>query len=1335
MFGRRWLALRVTAVAVFAAAGSAAAPSVPTNFVVDDAAPGAGLVVPTGIAFLPDGRFFVCEKRGRVYEVRSGIKRPTPIWANENEVLDQGDRGLLDVALDPNYFVNHYLYLLYSVDPDTNGVDDNTVAFNRLTRYQVNFTDSASVIPSSRTILFGHVWPSGPLVASDSHAIGSLRWGRDGSLLVSTGDGAHYEYMDPGGKDPSAFLPGRTDPNEDIGSFRSLDITNLCGKVLRINPATGQGYASNPYVNGNLGSVQSRIWCYGLRNPFRFNVRPGTGSVDTSAANPGTLYIGDVGWTTWEETNVARSAGSNFGWPCYEGFNPMSDYQAASPAHNGCGSFGTPTNPATAAQPLASWNHSNAALSRPSGFAGNCSIGGVFYTGIRYPAQYRNQYLFGDYGADWIKLATVDASDNLISITDFAAAAGSPVDFATDPLTGDVFYVAIGAQQVRHIRYNGVVSGNTPPVAVVSANPVSGLAPLGVAFSSAGSSDPDGDPITTSWLFADGSGSSAANPTHVFAASGIYNVQLTVSDNRGGTDVKYVTITVGAAAATFPTTPILDSFNRANGAVGGSWVDETANFTINTNALAPASGDHYIEWNGATFGPNQEAFVTLSTIGSAPEHNLMLKTQGATWSSGHIEVSYDAANSRVFVYTFTPPSSWTTYAQISGVSFAAGDQFGARVLGDGTVRVYKNGAQVGTGSVASWPYSALGGRIGVLCSNATASRFDNFGGGNVASSGNTKPVATILAPPDNSFYYAGQTVNLMGSATDAESPPDSLGYRWIVDLYHNTHVHPSTYTFGTQNALFTGENHDDGTGVHLGVKLTASDPQGAVSDTVRINLWPEIDLAASAVTVTPATPTAGQSANYVFTLTNSGRMPAPISRWVLRAGGTVLGQGDAIVPASGSLPLSVDATLPTAGTFTLRLTADSLAAVHETNETNNVSVRTLTVAQSATNTPPVANATGTPQSGTAPLTVNFSGATSTDADGDSLTFSWGFGDATAGSGRLVSHSYSAGNYAAILTVSDGRGGTDTASVAISVTVPPPPPTFPQTTVLDNFNRANGMIGGSWIDQTTKFSIASNQLTPSAGDNYIEWNTVFGANQEAFVTMSAITASAPEHNLMLKTQGTTWASGHIEVSYNAPGSRVYVYTFTPPSAWATVATITGVTFAAGNQFGARVLADGSVRVYKNGVQVGSGSVAGWPYAAQGGRIGVSTAGATTARLDDFGGGAVTGAAAMAGPAPPLASRSTPGKPPSVPSLSTAFPNPTSGSVTMWLALPVETEVELRILDVQGREVWSAPKQGYGPGRWSLGWDGRAARGRALMGIYLARVRVGSVLFLRRIAIIR
>src|SRR5262249_28555263 len=154
-----------------------------------------------------------------------------------------------------------------------------------------------------------------------------------------------------------------------------------------------------------------------------------TGSTDPTAGDPGTLYLGDVGWNTFEEMNVIPAGGGkNFGWPCYEGFDPNSAYQNATPAHNGCGSFGTTHNPMSPSQPLSAWHHSGPSESNPPGFIGNCSIGGVFYTGSLYPGQYRQQYFFADYGQNWIKVAVLNGSNQLIQMFDFASDMEGPVD-------------------------------------------------------------------------------------------------------------------------------------------------------------------------------------------------------------------------------------------------------------------------------------------------------------------------------------------------------------------------------------------------------------------------------------------------------------------------------------------------------------------------------------------------------------------------------------------------------------------------------------------------------------------------------------------------------------------------------------------------------------------------------------------------------------------------------------------------------------------------------------------------------------------------------------------
>src|SRR5262249_40522369 len=150
----------------------------------------------------PDGRILVCEKRGTLRVIKNGSLLSTPMWDGQTEVLNNGDRGVLCAAVDPNYATNRYVYLLYTVDPDPAAKDTTDDAYGRLTRYQTSASNPDVVDPATRTVLFGATWNEGPASGSTTHTIGCLRWGADGSLLVSAGEGAHWEHLDQGGQDP-----------------------------------------------------------------------------------------------------------------------------------------------------------------------------------------------------------------------------------------------------------------------------------------------------------------------------------------------------------------------------------------------------------------------------------------------------------------------------------------------------------------------------------------------------------------------------------------------------------------------------------------------------------------------------------------------------------------------------------------------------------------------------------------------------------------------------------------------------------------------------------------------------------------------------------------------------------------------------------------------------------------------------------------------------------------------------------------------------------------------------------------------------------------------------
>ena len=490
-----------------------------------------GFQTPVGIAVADDGRIFVAEKRGMIRVIEDGAVLPTPVLDITGEVNNAGDRGLLGIELDPAFLSNGRLYLLYVVDPIQGQPDEDaqTVTFGRVSRFTVtgNVAD-----PASRRVLLGNTAANGFIHCHSSHSIGSIRMGLDGSLFVGSGDGAHFDFTD-GGQDVTGFDAGCATTfgsDNDLGALRSQDPDSFAGKILRIDAETGLGLTDNPFWDGNADSVRSKTWVTGLRNPYRFTVRP-------DSPLPGTLYIGDVGWNAWEELNVA-TGGENFGWPCFEGPGPEGSYQSSSRTGPACDDLSA----SEVTAPLIAWHHGDPGS---LGFIGNCASGAAFYTSASYPSKYRGACFFADYGRNWIRVATVDAADQLGGIEEFAVGdeLGRPVDLEADPMTGDILYVSISAGEVRRFVYT---VGNRAPTVVIAAAPLAGPAPLTVQFSSAGTSDPDGDPVSLEWNFGDGSPlNTTPAPSHIYTSGGTFTATLTARDGRGGSTVRSVMIDAG----------------------------------------------------------------------------------------------------------------------------------------------------------------------------------------------------------------------------------------------------------------------------------------------------------------------------------------------------------------------------------------------------------------------------------------------------------------------------------------------------------------------------------------------------------------------------------------------------------------------------------------------------------------------------------------------------------------------------------------------------------------------------------------------------------------------
>ncbi|MBW8830407.1 MAG: PQQ-dependent sugar dehydrogenase [Burkholderiales bacterium] len=204
--------------------------------------------------------------------------------------------------------------------------------------------------------------------SATNHNGGAIHFGTDGKLYAGVGDNAN--------------------------GAKAQDVNDPFGKMLRFND-DGSIPSDNPFCT-TAATLKCAVWAYGLRNPFTFAVEAGTGRI----------HINDVGESTWEEIDVG-GAGLNYGWPTSEG----------------------PDMTAGFAAPLFTYKHSEATPegSGPGGFfTGFAIAGGAFYPASgQFPAAYRNNYFFADYGSKWI--GRLDPANGNVAYA-FANIAGNPVD-------------------------------------------------------------------------------------------------------------------------------------------------------------------------------------------------------------------------------------------------------------------------------------------------------------------------------------------------------------------------------------------------------------------------------------------------------------------------------------------------------------------------------------------------------------------------------------------------------------------------------------------------------------------------------------------------------------------------------------------------------------------------------------------------------------------------------------------------------------------------------------------------------------------------------------------
>ncbi len=463
-----------------------------------------GLV--TGFDRAPDGRLFIAQKDGTVRVASASGELASEAFVDISaRVNDRVDRGLLGIAVHPNFPETPWVYVLYTYDPPelmalglegAGGSNGNGNRVARLERLVADASRDFAVAESGDgVILLGRnstldtigdpeggfdtstpsCGPDGNPVADClpidelSHTIGSVQFAPDGSLYVTNGDGASYQNVSP-----------LVTITQDIDSLR--------GKILRIDPVSGNAYDDNPWFDGDVTGNRSKAIATGLRNPYSLAIHPETG----------VPYTGDVGWKRYEELNGGW--GRNFGWPCYSGAPGGSSIHPDYQVLDYCQGF--VTDSPIIEDPIASWDRGEA----------GASIVADFYTGDVYPEQYHGQLFYGDFLQGWLRTIDVgatadrDAADGVSPALDAFA---SPA-FATDlpPVSewkmlddGAMYYASITTGEIRRIRYvasadtsgEGATTGDTGSGSTVGGNADTGAEETDTSGTTSGGGESGGD--------------------------------------------------------------------------------------------------------------------------------------------------------------------------------------------------------------------------------------------------------------------------------------------------------------------------------------------------------------------------------------------------------------------------------------------------------------------------------------------------------------------------------------------------------------------------------------------------------------------------------------------------------------------------------------------------------------------------------------------------------------------------------------------------------------------------------------------------------------------------
>lgn len=505
-----------------------------------------GLARPMEFEVAPDGTIFLIELGGQVsvYDPDTATRRVV----HTIEVFLEQENGLIGLALDPNFAETPWVYLLYS-PPDLVG--------QRLARFD---WDGASL--SNETVLFEFEEQR----RECCHHAGSMEFGPDGCLFISTGDNTH-PHGDSGGYAPIDERPERF-PWDAQRSSANTAVYG--GKILRLRPlpdGTVEIPEGNLFPGGEGG--QPEIYVMGCRNPWRIGVDQETGYLYWGEVGPDAHGDGPRGPRGYDEVNQARAAG-NFGWPLFIADNQAYayyDFEAKQvgarfdpekPVNRSVNNTGArvlpPAQPAWIYYPYGS----SELFPQLNAGGGRSACAGPVYdfepsvaSATKLPEWFDRGLFIFEWSRHWIQVVHLDEESDIAAITPLPGGFTfkRPVDIDIAP-DGTLYVLEYGTtwnanadSQLVRIDYH---AGNRPPRAQASISPRAGAAPLEVTLSASDSLDLDGDELRYTWRTSDGAVlGTGATLTTTIEALGQHTLELEAADPAGAVGRASVGVVVG----------------------------------------------------------------------------------------------------------------------------------------------------------------------------------------------------------------------------------------------------------------------------------------------------------------------------------------------------------------------------------------------------------------------------------------------------------------------------------------------------------------------------------------------------------------------------------------------------------------------------------------------------------------------------------------------------------------------------------------------------------------------------------------------------------------------